>query len=358
MSDNTALVSVVIPAFGRVEPLKYTLRSAGASIRASGFAGEIIVVDDGSKEPLEPQLRSFEAGCPLRFLRQSNQGSIVARLHGLRESHARYVTFIDSDDVIHPSKIGDQLRMMERTGVDITYTDPSRVRHGANHEVAEFGSARVYPETEDSLTLMIRIQPPPHSAMFRRAYLKRALDDLTIPVSRVYDSCGEVWLYRNLALHRTEVRKVPGHYAGIGIHDEERVNDHWENIAVSALGVDEGLAAALRGRVDADAAECRALLGQAAFHGWRILPYDILPEFDRRSLAIWRECMPVPADKLGGRFFRILACLIGWENAGRLMRRLKRPSYEQCKTLKDEKEFAELLTKLPAPTNAVRERKV
>jgi glycosyltransferase involved in cell wall biosynthesis len=352
------LITAVVPAYGRVGPLKTTLKSVGASVRNSGRPGEIIVVDDGSADPLEAQLAGFEVGCPVRFVRQPNQGSIVARLHGLRESKAEYITFIDSDDVIHPSKIGDQLAVMEKTRVYITYTDPSRVRHGANHEVAEFGTARVYDETTDSLTLMMRIQPPPHSAVFRKNYLNQALLNPAVPPHRIYDSCGEVWLYRNLALHRTEVRKVPGHYAGIGIHDEERVTNHWENIAVSALGVNEGLVAALRGRSDADAQDCRVQLGQAVFHGWRILPYDILPEFDRRSLAIWRECMPVPADKLGGRCFRILAGLIGWENAGRLMRRFKRPSYAQCKTLKDEKEFAELLTKLPAPTNAVREREV
>lgn len=337
-------------------PLKTTLKSAGASVRSSGYPGEIIVVDDGSQDPLESQLAGFEVGCPVRFLRQENQGSIFARLHGLRESGAEYVTFIDSDDVIHPAKICDQIRMMEETGVDITYTDPSRVRHGTDHEIAEFGTARVYVETTDSLVLMMQIQPPPHSAVFRRRYLCRALEIPVVPPHRAYDSCGEVWLYRNLALHRTQVRKVPGHYAGIGIHDEERVTNHWENIAVSALGVDESLAAACRGR--GDAADCRALLGQAAFHGWRILPHDILPEFDRRSLAIWRECMPVPPEKLGGKFFRTLAAVLGWEGAGRLMRRLKRPSYAQCKTLRDEAEFAELLARLPTPPGAAREREV
>jgi len=329
-----------------VRPLRTTLKSAGLSVRNSRYPGEIIVVDDGSEKPLEPQLVGFDVGCPVRFLRQANQGSIVARLHGLRESRAKYVTFIDSDDVIHPSKIGDQLAMMEKTRVDITYTDQSRVRHGENHEVAEFGVARVYPETEDSLVLMMRIQPPPHSCVFRRDYINRALQDPIVPVSRVYDSCGEVWLYRNLALHRTKVRKVPGHYAGIGVHEEERVTNYWENIAVSALGVDEALAAAC---VDnPDAADCRVMLGQMAFHGWRILPYDVLPEFDRRTLNIVKSCMPVPPELLGGPFFRSLASLLGWVNAGRLMRRLKRPSYDQCKTLKDEAEFASRIARLPS----------
>jgi predicted phosphoribosyltransferase len=46
-SYKMPFVSVIIPAFERVEPLKYTLRSAAASIGKSGYAGEIIVVDDG-----------------------------------------------------------------------------------------------------------------------------------------------------------------------------------------------------------------------------------------------------------------------------------------------------------------------
>jgi glycosyltransferase involved in cell wall biosynthesis len=84
-------ISVVIPAYGRVEPLKYTLRSAAASIAKSGYVGEIIVVDDGSEPSIEEQLGGFDAHHPVRFVRQANQGSIVARMTGLREAKGKYV---------------------------------------------------------------------------------------------------------------------------------------------------------------------------------------------------------------------------------------------------------------------------
>jgi len=62
MTDDSTKpsVSVIIPAYERVEPLKYTLRSAAASIANSGYAGEIIVVDDGSEPSVEEQLAGGE----------------------------------------------------------------------------------------------------------------------------------------------------------------------------------------------------------------------------------------------------------------------------------------------------------
>jgi len=64
----TPVLSVVIPAYGRVEPLKYTLRSAAASARAAACPVDIIVVDDGSEPSIEEQLAGFDAHHPVRFV--------------------------------------------------------------------------------------------------------------------------------------------------------------------------------------------------------------------------------------------------------------------------------------------------
>jgi glycosyltransferase involved in cell wall biosynthesis len=119
---------VVIPAYGRVEPLKYTLKSAARALREAGGGGEIVVVDDGSEPPLEGQLQGFEAGHPVKFLRQKNQGSIVARMTGLAAAQGKYVLFLDSDDLIHPEKIRAQTKAMKESGAEVGVSDMAEAR--------------------------------------------------------------------------------------------------------------------------------------------------------------------------------------------------------------------------------------
>jgi glycosyltransferase involved in cell wall biosynthesis len=112
-------VSVIIPAFNRVEPLKQTLRSAARALQQLGQSAEILLIDDGSSPPLSEQLEHFQAGWPITHLRQSNQGSIVARQKGLFAAQGEYVLFLDSDDLIPPEKIARQVDGLIREKWDV-----------------------------------------------------------------------------------------------------------------------------------------------------------------------------------------------------------------------------------------------
>ena len=158
---------MVIPAYGRAEPLKYTLKSAARALREAGGGGEIVVVDDGSEPPLEKKLQGFEAGHPVRFLRQKNQGSIVARMTGLAAAQEKFVLFLDSDDLIHPEKVRAQTEAMEGSGAEVSYSDMAEARLGEKYEASFCAGLKVSP-TDDSVELFTRIQPLPHGPMYRR----------------------------------------------------------------------------------------------------------------------------------------------------------------------------------------------
>jgi glycosyltransferase involved in cell wall biosynthesis len=349
MTDDSAtpLISVVIPAYGRVEPLKYTLRSAAESIAASGYAGEIIVVDDGSEPSIEEQLVEFDAHHPVRFLRQANQGSIVARMAGLREAKGRYVQFLDSDDLLHPDKIAAQVGVMEEDGLDVTYSDRAVVTLGPDYAVTDFRHSRVFLDTENSALLFAKILPQPHAPIYRTDYLRGALAKLTVAPKRMMDASGDIWLYRNLAPYPTRVKRVPGLFAGLGPHEQDRYSQCWEKLAVASLAIEEEFVANLEQTPHNNS--LRTMVGEMAFRAWRTLPHDANREFQKRLLALWYQAPEIVPEHLGERSFRWLAGLIGWVNAGRLTRRFRHKSYAECKTLRNEQEFAELLSALPKP---------
>jgi glycosyltransferase involved in cell wall biosynthesis len=90
-------VSVVIPTKDRAQLLKQTLRSVGEQTRP---ASEVIVADDGSTDDTEDIIRAAGA----RHLRNAGGGwgPSAARNAGLSAASYEFVSFIDSDDLLHP----------------------------------------------------------------------------------------------------------------------------------------------------------------------------------------------------------------------------------------------------------------
>jgi len=344
-------ISVVIPAYERVEPLKYTLRSAAASIANSGYAGEIIVVDDGSEPSIEEQLAGFDAHHPVRFVRQANQGSIVARLTGFRAATGQYIQFLDSDDLLHPNKLHEHVKVMEESGADVSYCDAAEAKLGPDYSATFGEAASNLPVTDDATTLLLLIQPAPYSPVFRRSYLTKALNEPRLPVHRIFDPSGDIWLYRSAALVPGKAVKVDGSFAATGPHEEGRYSLCWEKLGVASLGIDESFLTALAGSPMAE--RCRQLVGERAYASWRLLPHDVPHDYDRRKMVLWQSAPHTVTHRSRG-LFGILDVVLGPRFAGKIYRRLRRPSYAQCKTLRDKSEFASLMAKLPPPPRAAK----
>jgi glycosyltransferase involved in cell wall biosynthesis len=93
------LISIVIPAYNAAGHIEKALHSIFAGFdAASGWALEVIVVDDGSvdSEALARVCAPFQAARLLRHNR--NRGMCAARNTGFHDSQGDFVTLLDSDD--------------------------------------------------------------------------------------------------------------------------------------------------------------------------------------------------------------------------------------------------------------------
>jgi len=335
---KTPALSVVIPAYNRIEPLKVTLRSARSA--AEGLDVETLLVDDGSSPMLAEQLAGSELGS-LSIIRQSNQGSIVARMAGLAAARGKHVLFLDSDDLVHPRKFSVQLAALEAGGCDVCYSDMAVAVPNAGSLAGSFAPSSRLPATSQPEELFLRIQPSPHNPIYRRDYLLRLLERPIVPVDRRFDPAGDVWLYYNLAPFPALIRKVDEPLTAVGEHDEDRFSRQWERIAVAALLTCREFAARCPRTPDTLAARIRA--GECAFDGWRRLPRGMHRGFEDATLELWRGAPRGPVANLGTGRFAWLSRLLGPETAGRLLRRLRNGSYEDCRTLSPE-EFDRLFS--------------
>jgi hypothetical protein len=102
------LVSVIIPTWNRWEMLRLTIESVLAQTYAPV---EIIVVDDGSTDATAEGLRAY--GDRLRVIRQANQGGTAARNTGIQAAQGDYLTFLDHDDLMLPSKLERQVSLLQ-----------------------------------------------------------------------------------------------------------------------------------------------------------------------------------------------------------------------------------------------------
>lgn len=334
------LLSVVIPGYNRPTPLKATLRSvADAAARLPAGAVETILVDDGSTPPLAEQLAGFDAGLSIKYLRQANSGSIVARLHGLAHAAGEFVQFLDSDDLVHPEKFARQLAAQQAGGADISYCDVAEASPGPDHRAVDFRPTATLRAASAPAEVFLRVQPVPHSPIYRRGYLLTSLTAPLVPACRAMDPAGDIWLYYNLAARPARFVKVDGPFAAIGVHADERFSRHWEKLAIAALLVAEAFMAAPSTTVPSapEASDsftaARRVAGEVAFDSWRRLPWDFSPTFQRRLLAVWRRSPRGPVAALGGRGFAVLARALGPVSAAWMLRRLRGGRYAACATL-------------------------
>ena len=101
-------VTIVIPTYNRGKDILDTINRIWASNLSSIDFLEVIVVDDGSSEPVEPFLASSEIpqnNVSLRCIRQENSGVGAARNRGFREATGDIILFIDDDILVSPELI-------------------------------------------------------------------------------------------------------------------------------------------------------------------------------------------------------------------------------------------------------------
>ncbi|MWG33202.1 glycosyltransferase family 2 protein [Halomarina oriensis] len=152
MSDEAPLVSVVVPTYGRPEYLTEAVESV---LGQTYDHVEVVVVDDCSPDPVEPQVAGVDpGGRRLRVVRhEENRGASAARTTGIEESDGAFVAFIDDDDVWLPEKVERQLAAFEDPEVGVVAT-------GLRYEVGGETSNVLRPTLSGDATLNLLYGEP------------------------------------------------------------------------------------------------------------------------------------------------------------------------------------------------------
>lgn len=109
------VVSVIISTYNRSSLLKEAIQSV---IEQYYRPIECIVVDDGStdnsKEVVENLQKKNDSIFSIVYLFQNNCGPQAARNTGTKVSTGEYIQYLDSDDILYPNKISEQVRFLKQ----------------------------------------------------------------------------------------------------------------------------------------------------------------------------------------------------------------------------------------------------
>ena len=112
------LVSVIVPVYNEEKYLEECLES----LRNQTFQDfEVICVNDGSTDGCAEILKGFAAkDNRFKVITQQNRGLSAARNVGVKASVSQYVSYVDSDDFVHPRFLEILYKAATESGADIT----------------------------------------------------------------------------------------------------------------------------------------------------------------------------------------------------------------------------------------------
>ena len=191
-------ISIIIPVYNTAAYLPKCLDS----ILAQTFDDyEVILVNDGSVDNSQDVIDGYTARYPEKFfaLRQKNSGQGTARNAGLQIAKGEFISFVDSDDYLHP----DALRIIYKTAaeqsLDIVCFNFFSEKDGQVHP---HGCS--FAHSDNIVKQYILSEVSPCNKLIRRKLL--AENNLFFSEGRIYE---DLELIPQFALHTDKIALLP-----------------------------------------------------------------------------------------------------------------------------------------------------
>lgn len=102
-------ISIIMPVYNSE---KYLESSINSILNQCGKKEELIVIDDGSTDNSEIICRKYINNSSFKYIKKVNGGVSSARNLGIEQAKGKYITFIDSDDIMRDNVIKEYKRII------------------------------------------------------------------------------------------------------------------------------------------------------------------------------------------------------------------------------------------------------
>lgn len=194
-------ITVIVPVY-KVE--QYLAQCVDSVLEQSWQNWECILVDDGSPDGCPEICDAYAAkDCRIRVIHKANGGLSDARNAGLDAAKGEYVTFLDSDDVLHPDFLKVLLEGIREQGADLSLCGYCRFSGELPRESAE-GQTRVLTRSEalgmlnewrseEATEMVVACMKLYRKSLFENLRFRRGvLHEDEFITHQVLDRCGKV----------------------------------------------------------------------------------------------------------------------------------------------------------------------
>lgn len=124
-------LTIIVPVYNVEEFIEETLNSLLSQTLKNW---EAIVIDDGSTDRSPSIVDEYAAAdSRIKALHQSNKGLGATRNVGISQASGRYLTFLDSDDIIPDNAYKFAIKKLDKTGSDFAIGATHRLRNGRQY---------------------------------------------------------------------------------------------------------------------------------------------------------------------------------------------------------------------------------
>lgn len=117
----SSLVSIIIPCYNQGEFLNATIKSI---VNQSFVNWECLLINDGSTDNTEEIVKQWSTkDSRIKYFYKKNEGLSSARNLGLDRAKGDYIQFLDSDDVLHSSKLKVSIDLFKNHSIDIAISN-------------------------------------------------------------------------------------------------------------------------------------------------------------------------------------------------------------------------------------------
>ncbi|MCW1908062.1 MAG: glycosyltransferase [Candidatus Saccharibacteria bacterium] len=111
-------VDIVMPTFNSMRWLPKTIESILSQTHQNW---KLYITDDGSSDDTKKYILGLKEK-RIHYISQQHKGAAAARNSGITQGSSPFIAFIDADDIWYPTKLADQLQLMQQdTTVGLVY---------------------------------------------------------------------------------------------------------------------------------------------------------------------------------------------------------------------------------------------
>lgn len=114
------MVSIIMPSYNTGRFISEAIRS----VLAQSYTNwELVIVDDCSSDDTDDVVAPFLTDGRIHYIKnERNIGAALSRNRALRETHGKWIAFLDSDDTWGPEKLKKQIDFMKSNNFCFSYT--------------------------------------------------------------------------------------------------------------------------------------------------------------------------------------------------------------------------------------------